>query len=1050
MNLDVVIVAYNSASRLPRVLDLLPGDTNVIVVDNASADGSADVAETHGATVVRGPVNAGFAAGCNRGAALGHAKTILFLNPDALIEPDALERLVGVFIDDPQIGVASPRLVYAHGPKQRVQWPYPSAAGAWREALGLHARVEESGGGFVIGACLAVRREAFEAVGGFDERFWLYGEEADLCRRIEDLGWTVRRIPSATATHEGGASAGDDPVENRVVFEHFIRGGEHFVDNHGGRGALASYRAANLVGSLGRGALGVGRRSAEHRRRAARLARTSLATPTRVALDSPATAAPGKGLVVCSLEAWDEVWRRNQFFVRELLAADPDLRVLFVEPAYDIVHERRRSSGREHAHGLRPVEADGRIVRFEPVKWVPRKFGKVADDWRDAQVLDAVRQLGFVEPRLWVNDPSYATLADRVDWPAVYDITDDWTEVADAAEAAKVGAWEARLFERCQAVTVCSHGLLDSRKPLRGDLELIPNAVDVEAMRRPRPRPVDLPAGPTAVYVGTLHADRLDVDLTVRLSQGLPDVTVVLVGPDALDDRSRRQLDDAGVVRLGPRPYGDVPAYLHHADVVVVPHVVSPFTDSLDPIKLYECLAVGTPTVATHVAGFRDAGDPIRTARPARFVDAVRGVLDDPPGPTPQTVPSWSERAAAFAEVLDLAARQDARQLLRVVYFDHCAQLSGGELALARLLPALTDVVEPLVILGERGPLEGVLSDRDLPWETIELDPELAHTSRHRVSALQTGPRAMVATAVAIGALTRRLRQLRPDLMHTNSLKAALIGGVAGRLAGVPVVWHIRDRMADDYLPNSAIRLVRTAASFLPTSIIVNSEATRAALGIEAAAVVPSPVDLGAFAEAPVGSPEASSELKFVMVGRLAPWKGQSVFVDAFAKAFPDGGARAALAGAALFGEDGYERQIADQVERLGIADRVDFLGFVDDIPALLADYDVLVHASTVPEPFGQVVVEGMAAGLAVAATDVGGPAEVITDGVDGVLFPPNDVDALAEVLVRLADASAERARLGAEGRRRAQDFSPSRIAPSVLGVYAVAARRNRARTATS
>ncbi|HET8931540.1 MAG TPA: glycosyltransferase, partial [Acidimicrobiales bacterium] len=653
MNLDVVIVAYNSASRLPKVLDLLPGETHVIVVDNASTDDSADVAEAHGATVVRGSVNAGFAAGCNRGAALGHGKTILFLNPDALIEPEALERLIEVFYDNPQIGVAAPRLVYSQGHKQRVQWPYPSAAGAWREALGLHDRVEESDAGFVVGACLAVRREAFEAVGGFDERFWLYGEEADLCRRIEDLGWTIRRIPSATATHEGGASGGEGPTENGVVFEHFVRGGEHFVDKHGGRGALASYRAANFVGSLGRGVLGVGRRSVEHRRRAARTVRTSLRAPTRVALDSPATAATGKSLVVCSLEAWDDVWRRNQFFVRELLELDPDLRVLFVEPAYDVVHERRRSSGRKHALGLRPVDGEGRIIRFEPVKWVPRKFGSAADDWRDSQVLDAVYQLGFTEPGLWVNDPSYATLADRVDWPAVYDITDDWTEVADRDEADKVQEWEARLFERCEDVTVCSLGLLESRKPLRGDLTLIPNAVDIADMQRARVRPTDLPAGTTAVYVGTLHTDRLDVELTGRLAAELPDVSVVLVGPDALDDESRRQLDDAGVVRVGPKPYAEVPGYLQHADVVIVPHVVSPFTESLDPIKLYECLAVGTATVATPIAGFRDAGGPVRVGQPSQFVDAVRRVLEERPEPRPQPVPSWTERALVFHEVLE-------------------------------------------------------------------------------------------------------------------------------------------------------------------------------------------------------------------------------------------------------------------------------------------------------------------------------------------------------------------------------------------------------------
>src|SRR5262249_56903788 len=82
--------------------------------------------------------------------------------------------------------------------------------------------------------------------------------------------------------------------------------------------------------------------------------------------------------------------------------------------------------------------------------------------------------------------------------------------------------------------------------------------------------------------------------------------------------------------RLGARAYDDVPAYLQHADVVIVPHVVSPFTESLDPIKAYECLAAGRPTVATPVAGFRELGAPVVVAEPADFAVAVDAALHAP------------------------------------------------------------------------------------------------------------------------------------------------------------------------------------------------------------------------------------------------------------------------------------------------------------------------------------------------------------------------------------------------------------------------------------
>src|SRR5262249_5014649 len=120
----------------------------------------------------------------------------------------------------------------------------------------------------------------------------------------------------------------------------------------------------------------------------------------------------------------------------------------------------------------------------------------------------------------------------------------------------------------------------------------------------------------------------------------------------------------------------------------------------------------------------------------------------------------------------------------------------------------------------------------------------------------------------------------------------------------------------------------------------------------------------------------------------------------------------------------------------LGIAERVSFRGFVDDVHSELAGLDVLVHASTIPEPLGQVVLEGMAVGLPVIAANAGGPAEVIDDGVDGLLYPMGDDAAMAECLRRLAGDEALRSRLGREGRKRAEAFSSEAVAAQVLAVY--------------
>ncbi len=136
-----------------------------------------------------------------------------------------------------------------------------------------------------------------------------------------------------------------------------------------------------------------------------------------------------------------------------------------------------------------------------------------------------------------------------------------------------------------------------------------------------------------------------------------------------------------------------------------------------------------------------------------------------------------------------------------------------------------------------------------------------------------------------------------------------------------------------------------------------------------------------------------------------------------------------------MFGEESYAEGLRAQAVRLGISDRVEFRGFREDVGAELATNDVLVHCSRTSEPFGQVVVEGLAAGVAVIAADAGGPADILTDGCDALLVPPGDVSALKAAMLRLA-APELRARLAAAGRVTASRYSPERAAESMLQVY--------------
>lgn len=368
-------------------------------------------------------------------------------------------------------------------------------------------------------------------------------------------------------------------------------------------------------------------------------------------------------LVVCSLEAWDEVERRLQLMVRTVLALRPEVHVLFVEPALDVPHQVRRGEVRWPRR--RRVSPEPRLEVLRPLKWWPRALGPFADRSLARQVAAEARALrrgaGIAAPPVaWVNDSNYAHLVRTTRWPSLYDVTDDWTQAGLAPrELRRVVAADAELTQRCDEVVVCSE-VLAATHGERRPVHVVGNGVDVAAFSRPRPRPADLPPAPVALYVGTLHHDRLDTELCADLARARPDVSVVLVGPDRLDGAGAALRALPNVHLLGSRPHAEVPAYLQHADVVVVPHVVSPFTESLDPIKAYECLAVGRPTVATEVAGFRGRPAPVRAVPREQFVAAVVAALAEGGPAAPQPVPTWRDRTEELLVLLD-AVRTRAR-----------------------------------------------------------------------------------------------------------------------------------------------------------------------------------------------------------------------------------------------------------------------------------------------------------------------------------------------------------------------------------------------------
>ncbi len=243
MDLSVVIVSWNVRELLLRCLasvhaGLSEGLTGeVFVVDNASSDGSAAaVAEAFPAVqVLANADNVGFVRANNQAIVRCRGRHVLLLNPDTEMREGALGRLVAALEADRQLGAVGPRLLYADGTVQPSRRRFPTLATALVESTVLQrlfarsaivrrfyvadrADDEEQDVDWLVGACLLVRRAAIERVGLLDERFFMYSEELDLCRRLRAAGWRVRYLPAAEVVHYEAKSSEQAPVARHVHF----------------------------------------------------------------------------------------------------------------------------------------------------------------------------------------------------------------------------------------------------------------------------------------------------------------------------------------------------------------------------------------------------------------------------------------------------------------------------------------------------------------------------------------------------------------------------------------------------------------------------------------------------------------------------------------------------------------------------------------------------------------------------------------------------------------------------------------------------------------
>jgi glycosyltransferase involved in cell wall biosynthesis len=381
---------------------------------------------------------------------------------------------------------------------------------------------------------------------------------------------------------------------------------------------------------------------------------------------------------------------------------------------------------------------------------------------------------------------------------------------------------------------------------------------------------------------------------------------------------------------------------------------------------------------------------------------------------------------------------------LKILFYNHAGQVSGAEHVMLLVLARLNRGFHPEVIC-PAGELRERAASLGVPChEADSLKARFTWRIDHLVRYL--------------GSFARLIRQVRaqitsadPALIHANSVRAGLVTTLATVGLDVPIVWHVHDMLPRHPL-STAIRLVALCSH--RTRIIAISKACasrfrgkllRGSKARGRLTVILNAVDLEKFHPDDCSRLRARAELQLKpsdqvigIVGQLTPRKGQLELLEAFAlvlRQLP----RAILivVGAPLFNQDDeYWQLLTQTAETLGIEDRVRFLGARDDIAAITRAMDLLVVNSRV-EPFGLVVLEGMACGTPVLATAVDGIPEIINSGEDGWLVPPGDKSALVAGIVHLVCQRGLAASLSAGGREKVRArFTAERYMTEIQEFY--------------
>lgn len=402
---------------------------------------------------------------------------------------------------------------------------------------------------------------------------------------------------------------------------------------------------------------------------------------------------------------------------------------------------------------------------------------------------------------------------------------------------------------------------------------------------------------------------------------------------------------------------------------------------------------------------------------------------------------------------------------MNVVYLNPIGQPGGAELILLDVIASIRDMrpsLRPHVVVGTDGPLVGMARDLGVPVSVVTMPSRLASAGDSDLRERSRPVRAAMTCRRGLAAgwslwryarwLRAVVRELQPQLIHSNGIKYHLLSRLAG-FDDLPLVWHMHDFIGTRPVVARGLRW----ASARPDIVLAVSQAvasdTRAVLDRVPVRMVYNGIDTLRFSPGKLGGesldglaglgPAPSGTIRVGLVATYARWKGQDLFIDAAARLLARHSGlriRFFIIGGPVYstiGSQFSEPELRRAAEARGLKDHLGLIGFQKEAQNVYRALDVVVHASTHAEPFGRTIVEAMACGRPVVVSNAGGAAEIFLDGIDAIGVPPNDADALAEAIARLARDPEMRRRIGAAARRTvAERFSRERLGAEILDVY--------------